>query len=248
MEKIDSDIYREFLTKIDVDVIHIHTLMGLHKEFFSVAKEKKIRIIFTSHDYFGLSPVPDFYIDNKSWDSNNTNEFWNRCTGTAMSQYKLRIFQLSFYPLIRKIVNRIKGSKENNKKIDDSNSISNIDFSLLKKYYENIFKLVDFFHFNSDIAKNVYCENLRFIDEKKYEVISITNSSITKHYDRKKEKCLIETIAYIGPYKKNKGFYDYIDFAKKKVMGIILFSFLVGMNPTKFLLELKIKGNLCTQN
>lgn len=215
MKKIDFRIYKNFLDEVNVDVIHIHTLMGLHQEFFKVANEKKIKIVFTSHDYFGLSPVPDFYIEHKSWDENNTDEFWNKCANQAMSRYKLRIFQLSFYPSIRKLLNRIKGSRENRKLMKAHDSRNDIDFSLLRNYYTEIFKSIDYFHFNSNIAKDVYCKNLKLVEEKVYKVISITNGSICKHRNRKKEKRLVNTIAYIGPYQQNKGFYNFIDFAEK---------------------------------
>ena len=54
--KCDKNVYKELLEKLKPDVIHIHTLMGLHKEFIDVALENKIKIFFTAHDYFGICP------------------------------------------------------------------------------------------------------------------------------------------------------------------------------------------------
>ena len=34
----DFSVYETFLKKIKPDVVHIHTLMGIHKEFFDVTK------------------------------------------------------------------------------------------------------------------------------------------------------------------------------------------------------------------
>ena len=42
----DVNIYISFLNKEKPDVIHIHTLMGLHREFVQVANQLKIRTIF----------------------------------------------------------------------------------------------------------------------------------------------------------------------------------------------------------
>ena len=50
----DFSVYETFLKKIKPDVVHIHTLMGIHKEFFDVTKKLKIKTMFTSHDYFGI--------------------------------------------------------------------------------------------------------------------------------------------------------------------------------------------------
>ena len=52
--KVDHSIYNNLLDDFGPDVIHVHSLMGIHKEFFEVAKGRKIKIIYTSHDYFGL--------------------------------------------------------------------------------------------------------------------------------------------------------------------------------------------------
>ena len=49
----DLESFRVFFAKEHFDVIHVHTLMGLPIEFLLVAKENGIKIIYTSHDYFG---------------------------------------------------------------------------------------------------------------------------------------------------------------------------------------------------
>src|SRR5574337_1261621 len=61
--KVDHSVYSNLLDDFRPDVIHVHSLMGIHKEFFEVATDKEIKIIYTSHDYFGLSPNPTFYFN-----------------------------------------------------------------------------------------------------------------------------------------------------------------------------------------
>ncbi|MGH4052355.1 MAG: glycosyltransferase [Clostridium sp.] len=56
LKDVDEDIYIDFLKRLGVQVIHIHTLMGLNKELISAAKKLNIKTIFTSHDYFGICP------------------------------------------------------------------------------------------------------------------------------------------------------------------------------------------------
>ena len=83
------------------------------------------------------------------------------------------------------------------------------EFSALKKYYENMFKNITKFHFNSHTSKEIYLRNLT--DIKDYKVISITTSSInkknsvsnnTKNLSNKKIR-----LGYIGPDKDYKGFH-----------------------------------------
>ncbi|MFH0349479.1 hypothetical protein ACG92U_05020 [Leuconostoc citreum] len=35
--------------------------MGLFSEFLTVAREQNIKLVFTTHDYFGISPNPKFF-------------------------------------------------------------------------------------------------------------------------------------------------------------------------------------------
>ena len=46
--------YEELLDEFQPDVIHVHTLMGVHKSFLETAKNKKIRLVFTAHDFFPI--------------------------------------------------------------------------------------------------------------------------------------------------------------------------------------------------
>ena len=47
----DICVYSSFLEREKPDVIHIHTLMGIHREFLQVANQLMIRTVMTSHDY-----------------------------------------------------------------------------------------------------------------------------------------------------------------------------------------------------
>ena len=96
MTPTDEKVYKDFLNQIKPDVIHVHTLMGLHKEFFTVSKSLGIKLVFTSHDYFGLAPVPEFYFGGKSYDEDNTNEAWNIMSSSALSTKTLRLYQIPF--------------------------------------------------------------------------------------------------------------------------------------------------------
>ena len=56
MNKRDKKNIVTFLKKENPDVIHIHTLMGLPLEFLEVAKDLNIKIVYTTHDFYGLCP------------------------------------------------------------------------------------------------------------------------------------------------------------------------------------------------
>lgn len=57
---IDSTIYQNFLQKINPDIIHIHSIMGIHKEFFMTAKKIGMKLVMTAHDYYGIDLRANF--------------------------------------------------------------------------------------------------------------------------------------------------------------------------------------------
>ena len=56
IKNVGSEIYKELLDNFQPDVIHVHTLMGLHKSFLKAARDKKVRLVFTAHDFFPICP------------------------------------------------------------------------------------------------------------------------------------------------------------------------------------------------
>ncbi len=219
MKKTDINLYEQLLISINPSVVHIHTLMGIHKEFFIACKNLHIKLVFTSHDYFGLAPEPTFFYGTHSYDENNTIENWIAASTNAYTTLKLRMFQSRIYPVLRNIVRKIKTNKSNSNNMEvDEKSVDDktIDeYAFLKQYYEEIFFLFDKIHFNSETAKRVYSNNLKNLP--KNEVIAITTDTVkdtsivlqaSNHPDRKTK------IGYVGPDKYFKGFQEFIEITK----------------------------------
>ena len=172
------DIER-FINKINPDVIHIHTLMGLPIEFLKVAKDKKIRIVYTTHDYYGL--CPKFLIENPINELKST-----ECSYDCMlckhgpSLLKIELMQSAVYRILKnsKLVKIIR-KKQKNQILDsasmilDSNEAEN-RYKLLK-YYKRMFELIDYYHFNSTVARDYF---LKFIPDLKGKVINITRKNL----------------------------------------------------------------------
>ncbi|WP_219123585.1 glycosyltransferase [Streptococcus constellatus] len=208
MKSCDKVSYRKFLESIKVDVIHIHSLIGLHKEFLEVAKELGIKTVFTSHDYYGLAPVPHFYFNGVDYSSNNTNLAWNIMSSNALSVKKLRLFQVPFYPTIRKLLKILGKNPKSKKNLVIREVTEVIDYSGIRSYYKAMLGLIDAYFFNSQVAKEVYEAN--HIIPKNSVIVSISNSSISKHniLSNSREKTVV---AYIGPDEEYKGYFDFLN-------------------------------------
>ena len=54
--KINTNSFERFYEHVRPEVIHLHTLMGMPEDALRFFKEKGVKIIYTSHDYFGICP------------------------------------------------------------------------------------------------------------------------------------------------------------------------------------------------
>lgn len=57
---LDLKSFQNMLDEVKPNVFHIHTLMGLPLEYIKEVHERCIRVVYTSHDYFGLCPKVNF--------------------------------------------------------------------------------------------------------------------------------------------------------------------------------------------
>lgn len=209
MEPCDPSTYRDFLKDLEPDMIHIHSLIGLHQEFFQVAKDLGIKMVLTSHDYYGLSPLPHFYFNGVDYSDDNTNLAWNIMSSNALSVKKLRFFQVPFYPTIRKVMKMLGKNPKSRKNLVIREVAETVDYAALRHYYKEMFDLIDGYLFNSHLAQSVYEAN--GVRPQNSQVISISNRSIQTHKRQlsKREK---PVLAYIGPDEEYKGYFDFLDF------------------------------------
>lgn len=214
-KECDYKIYYEFLNKIRPDVIHIHTLMGLHKEFIKAANLAGIKTIFTTHDYFGICPKVVLYKYGNVCDNDCDCKECIRCNYSALSLKKIKIMQSSIYRNLKdkKIVKCLRKKHRNNFfeevkpdfiENEDKLEIRKKQYQTLRKYYVDILENIDVIHFNSNLTKGIY---LKYIKPKKYKVISISHKNIkdnrnNKHVDS--DKIRFTFLASTKPY---KGFY-----------------------------------------
>lgn len=196
MAEGDANVYFSFLQEICPDIIHVHSLMGIHLSFFVEAKKLLIPIVFTTHDYYGLCPKITLYRNDGICDMSD----WDicvQCMGTPISKKKLewkhsdlcrvikknRLYRWLEYsktllPYKRMIRNAIKGRKSSDIVTDDRKNDKKEKYNALCEYYYRIFMNITYFHFNSRQSREVYESFLGNIQGK---VVSITNKRVNDH-------------------------------------------------------------------
>lgn len=206
--------YQEFLRKIKPDLLHIHSLMGLHAELVEAASELGIRIVFTTHDYFGLCPKANLFKQGVACADDHECRDCVACNATALSIKKIRLLQSPLYrtmkdtAIVKKLRKRHRqafseAKLEENLQGPGPSSVSGEEYQRLRAYYQKIFTKFDLIHFNSQLTKEIYS---RYIDTSKGQVIPITHLDIKrnkKHEKRQSEKL---RLVYLGPAKQYKGY------------------------------------------
>lgn len=228
----DYQAYYDFLDSLQPDVIHVHSVMGIHVNFFVAAHNLKIPVIFTTHDYFGICPKTDLVNCNGNCDRVN----WDECEGcceNAFSHFHVVLEQSRIYRFYRnsqilinigyividllQYINRKKIRREVRIENQCSDSYrtekSSRDYTKLKKYYETIFKHITLFHYNSNVTKTEYEKRVQGL---KGKVLSITNATIV---DNREKKIFGSTlrIGYMGRIDREKGFYLIQDVVQQMV-------------------------------
>lgn len=210
----DKNVFKSFFQGNKIDVIYVHTLMGLYQEFVFAAKELGIPLIFTTHDYFGICPKVTLSRNNAPcFDSDCINCF--DCNKNALSIKKIWIMQS---PLYRKIKNlkiiasfrkrhRDSFFQESSKASpeDKENNIYAMQYRKLRDFYIEMLKQFDFIHFNSSITESIY---KKYFTPRLSKVISITHRNIKDNRMcalNKKESGTLR-MTYLGPLNSLKGF------------------------------------------
>lgn len=214
IQSTDKRVFIEFLSSLHINAIHIHTLMGLHKEFLEAARELEIKTVFTTHDYFGICPkVTLFKNGNICMNSNNCRDCV-KCNENALSYNKIMILQSPLYrilknsPVVKKLRQKHRGNffEEQNEAGADTSNVSDAEaqkYRKLRKYYKDMLEMINLIHFNSTVAESIY---KRYIKPENSIVMTISNKEIADNTALKKKPLDKIRLTFLSPAKPFKGY------------------------------------------
>lgn len=214
MRNGEYNVYDEFFKEVKPDILHIHTLMGLHKELIIAAKNNGVKTIFTTHDYYGLCPKVTFFRKYQLCEDDNNCKNCVDCNKNGLSQKKILLMQSPLYRVLKNSLvlkwmrkrHRQKFFNPENlieEKADIVNNEQAQSYRNLRKFYVDILELIDIVHFNSSISEAIY---KKYVNVKNGMVIPIThndikNNKMLKQYDDAKL-----SLTYLAPTKPFKGY------------------------------------------
>lgn len=188
----DIEVFSKWLRSMDFDVAHIHTFAGLPVEFVQALEQCHTRIFYTTHDYFGLSPVPTFYNEEGDYDFafRNSAEEWAKASADPQGTLKTLLQQLSVYVLLKRLKrlsfmkslfgnkNRKENVKREDREISSNPPDDKLSFANIMEYYRKMFKMVDTFLFNSKVSEQVFLGNIKELKNKKNVILAVSNNQL----------------------------------------------------------------------
>lgn len=217
-ESGNLETYMEFLKTVSPDIIHIHSLMGLHLAFLQAAKQLRIPVIYTTHDYYGICPKCSNFVENGA-ECREDGRMCELCMGSITKTSELQRQHMEYYAWLKKnfVVHWLEYSKKilklkwwlrakRKKYLTSANNknakITADGFRTLENYYKEMFSYVTFFHFNSSQTEKGYRTSLGNIEG---TVINISNHSVA---DNRKIRSYGKTLklAYLSSRQTMKGY------------------------------------------
>lgn len=193
------------------DVIHVHTLMGLHKAFLQAATNNNVKIIYTAHDFYPICPKVTMYRNGGVCESIANCLYCKECNSTALSMGEIKLLQS---PLYRRMKDSffVKSIRKNHRdkyfQVEQDNeqfqrADENSMYLDLREHYYSMLKMMDMVHFNSSVTKKNF-ESIYQLEKNK--VISITHKDVTDNRKRRKFNDHIR-FTYLGPQSGAKGYF-----------------------------------------
>lgn len=108
---ISRKSFEVFFKKVKPEILHLHTLMGMPEQVLVFFKEKGVRIVYTSHDYFGICPKVNFITENGELCEGPGTEKCARCNANAPSTLFLRMRSSSLAFRTRDLIKWLKNSR-----------------------------------------------------------------------------------------------------------------------------------------
>ncbi len=203
--RLNAKQLTKFFITVTPDVFHIHTFMGLPLELLRFLKERKVKIVYTTHDYFGLCAKVNFIDYNKELCNAPNAEKCAKCNYNAPSELFIKLRNSGYILRHKNLIKKGSPHPSLSKPVEiKTNEDAVKSFEKLINWYKDLFTYIDAFHFNSQITKEVFS---KFLQVRYHSVISITHSNIKSQRTLKIYTNRLIRIGFIGSLEPYKGFY-----------------------------------------
>lgn len=203
--RLSQDVLDSFCKEVQPDIFHIHTWMGFPEELIPCLQKQGCKIVYTTHDYFGICPKVNFIRPDASLCLMPDNEECSNCNANAPSERYLQLRNISFLFKIKKCLDPLRrllrGSAHST--VLDENNVIIQDYQSLREHYHNLLKMCDRIHFNSEVTKRIF---LQYFPDLNGLVVPITHRGIKNRHKSKQLNPACIQLCFIGSLAPYKGF------------------------------------------
>lgn len=196
----------QFYNETVPDVFHIHTLMGLPLNLLEFLKTKGVKVVYTSHDYYGLCLKVNFINKEGLFCTTPGGNECANCNTDAPKSLFIRLRNSKYFLKYKSMLSRFAKHKEVKKTKVSSIFVpqSKVNsYSSLIELYHKYFVLIDCFHFNSTVSKEVFQQ---YITPKQFVVLPISHTGISDNREIKIIDSKHIRLGFIGSKATYKGF------------------------------------------
>ncbi|MCQ2377693.1 MAG: glycosyltransferase [Victivallaceae bacterium] len=177
------------------DVLHVHSWMGFPDELFDVLKAHGVRIVFTTHDYFGICPKVNLLRGNGMLCDAPGDMACTLCNAAAPSPGYLHLRNWRVLFRLRSLLLPLKKCFFRHRSRPVPATAPPKDFTALRAYYGNLLAQCDKIHFNSDVSALIYRKYFPALAGK---VIPITHGGIADRRVFRKTDPRCVALTYLG--------------------------------------------------
>ena len=211
MKEGDYEYYLSFFQKHRPDILHVHTLMGLHKAMLTAAKQCNVKLVFTTHDFYPICPKVTLFRGGQVCPTVGSCQNCTACNTSALPMWKVMILQSPLYRILKDsaLVKKLrKGHRDQYfKDATAETPLADGDggaYKKLRHYYESLIQMMDVIHYNSSVTRMVYQTYMQITDG---VLIPISHKDVV---DKRREKTFSDKelrITYMGQQSGAKGYF-----------------------------------------
>lgn len=207
----DGDAYRRVLDDFRPDVVHVHSIQGISCRFFEEVRERGVRTVFTTHDYYPICLRCNLMDASGALCEGPSPERCAWCNAAGLSAGRSAVMQSAAYrafkdsPLVRRAR---RGTKESlsgaGAAADDSRVTGSAPcYAAALKRHREIVSSMDVIHANSELAAGYY---RRAFPGSKIEVLPITHAGLRLRPRAENRTPGPFKIGYVGGANEYKGY------------------------------------------
>lgn len=209
MADVDEEIFRELLQ--GVQVLHVHTLMGLPESLLVIAGKMGVQRVFTTHDFFPICPKVTMFRGGDICPTAKDCKTCTACNATALPMWKMKLLQAPLYRRLKdsSVMKRLRRSHRDSYFAQNAHEqpLTEADGSAylaLRSHYRALLGQIDTIHYNSTISRQVF---KTYLNTPEGIVIPVSHKDIR---DNRVERSFSDAplrITYLGQPSGAKGWF-----------------------------------------